>query len=140
MPNKTARSKKFAVLIIFGIIVIGLYFIKKELKSSPEASQFIILNWHHSPEKIILNDITEFTFHLKDKKIQPIENAQMQVLARMDHTDMIPIQSEATAYPNGFYKFHLRLNRHGNWILFLTIKKTDGTVVKKEIFFKTESK
>ncbi|MBC7539481.1 MAG: FixH family protein [Bacteriovorax sp.] len=132
--------KKIAVLLLFALIAAGLYFVKKELKSSSSASQFVILNWHHSPDKISLLNETEFTFRLKDKSNRPIENALMKVEATMNHSSMIPIYTQATSYPNGVYKFHFKITMQGDWILFLTIKKTDGTVIKKEVLFKTESK
>ncbi|MDD4975925.1 MAG: FixH family protein [Bacteriovorax sp.] len=131
--------KKIAVLFLFALIATGLYFIKKELKTSSSSSQFVILNWHHHPEKIILGDDVEFTFRLKDKKNRPIENAKMQVEATMNHAGMIPITTEATPLPNGVYKFKIKLSMAGDWILFLTIKKADGNIIKKEVFFKTDS-
>jgi hypothetical protein len=133
-------SKKFAVLILFALIAAGLFLIKKELKSNETASQFIILNWHHTPEKIIIGEDVEFTFRLKNKKNQPIENAIMQVEASMNHAGMIPITTQASALANGIYKFKIKPSMDGDWILFLTIKKTDGDTIKKEVRFKTDSK
>ena len=132
--------KKIAVFFLFIIIGFGLFFIKKELNTKPIDSQFMILNWHHNPEKITLDNETEFIFHLKNKKNKPIENALINVEANMNHPGMIPIYTKANYLSNGIYRFNLKLNMHGDWILFLTIIRTDGTIVKKEILFKTESK
>lgn len=133
--------KKIAVLILFASIAVGLFLakreLKKELKSGPEDSQFIILNWHHKPDTISLDQETEFTVRLKDKRNRPIENAKLLVEANMNHAGMIPIYTVATPGPQGTYKFKIKLSMHGEWILFLTITKDDGAVIKKEIFFKT---
>lgn len=132
-------SKKSAVLLLFASIAIGLFFIKKEFLAPPQNSNAIDLSWQHSPEKITIKDETEFTFHLKDKNNNPIENAQVKVEASMNHAGMVPIFAEAAAQPGGIYKSRIRLTMSGDWILFLTIKKTEGDIVKKELFFKTDS-
>jgi len=133
-------SKKSAVLVLFALIAAGLFFIKKEFLSQPQDSQFVILNWSHSPEKITLKNETDFTFHLKNKENNPIENAQVKVEASMNHAGMIPIYAEATAQAGGIYRTRIKLTMDGDWILFLTIKKVDGAILKKELFFKTDSK
>lgn len=135
-----AMFKKIAVLALFASIALGLYFLKKELLGSPSASQFIILNWQHTPDTLVVNRPAEFSVRLKDKKNLPIENAQIKIEATMNHSGMIPIYSEASAFPKGIYKFSLVPSMAGDWILFLTITKADKSIIKKEMTFKIESK
>jgi len=132
-------SKKSAVLLLFTLIAAGVFFIKKEFLTPTQDSNVIVLNWQHSPEKISIKDETEFTFRLKDKTNSPIENAQVKVEATMNHAGMVPIFADASAQPGGIYKSRIRLTMNGDWILFLTIKKADGDIIKKELFLKTDS-
>lgn len=131
-------KKKFAVLFLFGLIAVALIFIKNEFKGNQTDSQFIILNWQHSPEKITSKSPVEFTFTLKDKANSPIENARIDVEANMNHAGMTPVLAQARVAGAGVYKVKIQLTMEGGWILFLTIKKVDGTIIKKEISFKTE--
>ncbi|MFA6235861.1 MAG: FixH family protein [Bacteriovorax sp.] len=133
-------KKKIAVLFLFGLIATALIFIKNEFKGSQTDSQFIILNWQHSPDKITTNGPVEFTISLKDKKNGPIKNAQIDVEATMNHAGMKPVMAQAKETGGGVYKVKIQLTMDGGWILFLTIKKEDGTIIKKEITFKTESR
>lgn len=134
--------KKFAVLLLFASIAVGLFYFKKMLVKPQFSSPLIILNWQHSPEKIVVNQEVEFSIRLKDKNNLPITNGQMDIVANMNHAGMIPINTRAMNFPDGLYKTKLKFTMSGDWILFLTIKfpdgYPDGTIVTKEIFLKIE--
>lgn len=87
-----------------------------------------------------LNHPILFTFHLKDKKNMPISDAKVFIEANMNHAGMIPLKAEAFHDQNGFYKTNLKLTMLGDWMLFLTIKKSNGEVIKKELPFSTTAK
>lgn len=131
--------KKIAVLLLFASIAFGLFYFKKMLiKPKTSSLPLIVLNWQHSPEKIVVNQEVDFSIRLKDKNNLPITNARMDIVANMNHAGMIPLNSQALNFPDGLYKTKLKFTMSGDWILFLTIKLVDGTIVTKEIFLKIE--
>ena len=134
------KKKIFTILLIF---FVGFSFIvlksRYSIKTTSE-SEFIIINWRMTPSYINdLNRPVNFTFHLKDKHNKPITDAVVSVMASMDHAEAAPLRSEAVHDQNGFYKTALKLTKHGDWTLYLTIKKKNGEVIKKELAFTTKA-
>lgn len=132
------KKKIFTILLI---AFIGFSFIilknRYSLKASSD-SQFIIINWRMTPSYLTdLNRPVNFTFHLKDKHNKPITDAKVTVVANMRAPVTTPIEALALHDQNGFYKTNIKLTKLGDWILFLTIEKSDGEIIKKELSFST---
>lgn len=135
---------KKKALALFLIVLMTLTFItlkKRYSTTSVDKSEFINFTWNMNPLNITdLNKPVMFTFDLKDKDNKPIVDAKISIEANMNHAGMTPIYTQATHDKNGLYKTTLKLNMDGDWILFLTIAKTDTVIIKKEIMFATHQK
>ena len=137
MQNTTKRK-----LIIYAIIaVIGFAFAIYKKQYGPKqnfAAQFIIINFRMTPA--VVTEITHpvtLTFHLKDRENKPITDAKVELELTMTHPGMNPIKTEALHDQNGFYKATTTLTMQGDWVIFATITKADGTVIKKNFPFST---
>ncbi|MGZ3789851.1 MAG: FixH family protein [Bacteriovorax sp.] len=132
---------KKKVLVILLTAFVCFAFIKLKERYSIKAtnhSQFLILNWRMTPSYVTdLGRPVTFTFHLKDRQNRPIEDASISIEANMNHPGMTPIEASATHDQNGFYKTSFKLTMEGDWILFLTIKRPNGVIIKKELLFNT---
>lgn len=135
-------NKKVYVFFLAAFIVFA--FMALKYKYSPKTtntSEAVALDWSMTPSSITdLSVPVTFTFHLKDQNQNPVTDAKISVEANMNHAGMIPVKAEAIYEKSGTYKSTLKLTMDGDWILFLTIAKSDGEIIKKELFFTTKPK
>lgn len=131
--------KKFAVVVLFLAVGLGLFFLKKNfnIQSNHKTTDAVVLTWEYSPKKITLETPVEFVFTLKDITGTPIQNAKIDIEATMNHAGMVPLFTEALFINGPIYKTRFKLTMLGEWILFLTIRLPNGEVVKKEVTFTT---
>lgn len=130
-------KKNLLVFFLTAFICFALIAVKSRYSIGTSSdSEFIIINWRMTPSYITdLQRPVTLTLHLKNKKNQPITDAQVTVEAR--HSDVAPIITAAIHDQNGFYKTSFKLTMAGDWNLLLTIKKHDGVIIKKELSFST---
>ncbi len=131
--------KKFAVVVLFLAVGVGLFFLKKNfnIQSNNKATDAVILSWEYSPKIITLETPVDFIFNLKDATGNPIQKAKIDIEANMNHAGMVPLFTEATFINGSTYKTRFKLTMLGEWILFLSIKLPNGEVVKKQVTFST---
>jgi hypothetical protein len=135
-------KRKLYIYLVIAVIGFAFAIYKKQYEPKQNfAAHFIIMNFRMTPA--VVTDITHpvmFTFHLKDRQNQPITDAKVELEVTMNHAGMTPIKTEAIHDQNGFYKTNVTLSMLGDWVIFVTVTKADGTIIKKEFPFSTSGK